>query len=184
MMAAAAAAVRAHTWNVATRDATSIEWSTPPAIYRALDQEFDFTLDAAAGEQNALHVHHFTKDTDALAASWARERVFCNPPYGRGMDAWLRKGFLEASEHGALVVMLLPARTGNRWFHDLVLPNAEIRFIRGRLGYALRAGARQSRAPFDSMVVIFRPGCRGQGTAREQYLFPFMPKVVGIEVVP
>lgn len=180
----AAAAVRAHTWSVSTRDPSSVEWATPPAIYRALDLEFDFTLDAAAAEGNAKHVVRFTKDTDALRASWAAERVFCNPPYGREMGPWVQKALTEASEHGALVVMLLPARTGNAWFHDFVLPNAEIRFIRGRLGYSLRVGARNSRAPFDSMVVIFRPGCRGQGNSTEQRLLPFMPRVVGVEVTP
>src|SRR5262245_15052963 len=111
----AAAAVRAQTWNVSTRAPIHIEWGTPPAIYMALDQEFDFTLDAAAGAHNAKHVQFFTKDTDALRASWADERVFCNPPYGRDMGAWVRKAYLEATEHGALVVMLLPARTDTKW---------------------------------------------------------------------
>jgi hypothetical protein len=53
----------------------------------------------------------------------------------------------------ALVVMLLPARTDTRWWHDYVIPYAsEIRFIRGRLKF----GGAKNSAPFPSALVIFR----------------------------
>jgi site-specific DNA-methyltransferase (adenine-specific) len=153
----------------------SVEWATPPAIYEALDCEFRFTLDAAACASNAQHVRYVEKDTDALALEWTGERVFCNPPYGQHLGAWVAKALTEASERGALVVMLLPARTDVSWFHEVVLPHAEIRFIRGRLGYTL-GGSGTGRAPFASMVVIFRPGERHGGTSRPQMLFPFLSK--------
>lgn len=155
--------------------AGSVEWATPPAIYEALDREFEFTLDAAAAASNAKHVRYVAKDTDALTIAWTGERVFCNPPYGLNLGAWVGKGLEEASDRGALVVMLLPARTDVSWFHDIVLPHAEIRFIRGRLGYR-RGGAASGRAPFASMVVIFRPGLKHTGTSRPQLLFPFLAR--------
>ena len=52
---------------------------------------------------------------------------------------------------GATVVMLLPARTDTRWFHDYIYGKAEVRFIRGRLKF----GGSKNSAPFPSMVVIF-----------------------------
>lgn len=79
----------------------------------------------------------------------------------------MEKAFIEASEHGALVVMVVPARTGNAWFHRWVLPHAEIRFIAGRLNFTL-GGTGRKNAPFDSMVVIYRPHTRGAGVIRRQ----------------
>lgn len=176
-MSAAAAATHAISWRVATLAPGTAEWATPPAIYAALDQEFRFTLDAAAAQFNAKHIRYVDRDTDALSIPWTGERVFCNPPYGREMAAWVRKALLEATERGALVVMLLPARTDTSWFHEVVLPHAEIRFIRGRLSYTLRAPAsRTGRAPFASMVAIFRPGLRLAGNGKRQLLFPFLSK--------
>jgi hypothetical protein len=66
---------------------------------------------------------------------------------------------------------VLPARTGNAWFHRHVLPHAEIRFIRGRLNFTIGGGGRKN-APFDSMVVVFRPFSVGQGTISAQPTFP------------
>ena len=54
---------------------------------------------------------------------------------------------------GATVVMLLPARTDTRWFHDYIYGKAEVRFVRGRLKF----GGSKNSAPFPSMVVVFRP---------------------------
>lgn len=170
MMAAAAATVSVR-WRAATSPSQSVVWRTPDALYRALDQEFAFTVDAAADDGNCQCDRYFDKDTDALAQSWAGERVFCNPPYGRELATWVEKGMLEAQEQGATVVMVLPARTGNIWFHRYCLPHAEIRFIRGRLNFSL-TGAGRSRAPFDSMVVVFRPYRIGEGHIRTQPTFP------------
>lgn len=62
-----------------------------------------------------------------------------------------RKG-REISGGGTTVVMLIPARTDTRAFHDYIYNKAEIRFIRGRLKF----GGSKNAAPFPSMIVIFR----------------------------
>ena len=80
-----------------------------------------------------------------------RERVWCNPPYGREIGKWVEKAYNESLK-GAMVVMLLPARTDTKWFHDYIYGKAEIRFVRGRLKF----GDSKNSAPFPSMVVIFR----------------------------
>lgn len=171
MMAAAATHSRA--WRIATSPSKSIIWRTPPALFLALQKEFDFTLDVAADDGNAHVERFFDAEVDGLRQAWATERVFCNPPYGRGLKEWVAKGAFEARENGALVVMLLPARTGNSWFHHHCLPHAEIRFIRGRLNFAQgNVGTKRYRAPFDSMVVIFRPYRIGEGHIRTQPTFP------------
>ena len=63
----------------------------------------------------------------------------------------MEKAFRTNEDHGNLVVMLLPARTDTKWFHDYIYHKAEIRFIKGRLKF----GGCKDAAPFPSRVVIF-----------------------------
>ena len=128
----------------------SEEWETPPSFFAALDAEFNFTLDAAATPSNAKCAKFFTLNENGLTQKWGGV-VWCNPPYGRKIGEWVRKG-AESAGHGCTVVMLLPARTDTAWFHDYILNRAEIRFIRGRLKF----GSSKNSAPFPSMVCIFR----------------------------
>jgi len=78
--------------------------------------------------------------------------VFCNPPYGRDINKWVEKAHNEAVRGGAFVVMLIPARTDTRYFHDYIYGKHEIRFIRGRLHF----NESKTAAPFPSMVVIMQ----------------------------
>lgn len=75
-------------------------------------------------------------------------RVFCNPPYGQAIKEWVKKC---AESDAELVVMLIPARTDTKYFHEYIYGKAEIRFVRGRLKF----GGCKNSAPFPSMVVIF-----------------------------
>lgn len=123
-------------------------WTTPVELYAALDQEFGFTLDPCpARDPSEAGMPLF--GTDGLSISWEGERVFCNPPYGRGLGNWLRK-----AREAELTVYLLPARTDTRWWHDYALGADEIRFIRGRL----RFGGARTGVPFPSVLLIFRGG--------------------------
>ena len=123
------------------------EWSTPQAFFDKLNDEFSFTLDPCANDTNYKCKKYFTKTKNGLLQNWDDEIVFCNPPYGREIGKWVKK----AAESKATVVMLLPARTDTKWFHDYIYEKAEIRFIKGRLKF----GEAQNSAPFPSMVVIF-----------------------------
>ncbi len=177
MMTAAAATVSIR-WRASTTPSATDRWGTPEALYLALEKEFQFTIDVAADADNAKCVRFLDREEDALTIEWAGERVFCNPPYGRLLAGWLEKGMLAAQDGGATVVMLLPARTGNRWFHRYCLPHAEIRFIQGRLNFQKgKLQAKRKRSPFDSMVVIFRPWSMGQGLIRSQPMFPGFSRV-------
>lgn len=127
------------------------EWATPIAFFNQLDAEFHFTLDPCATSENAKCEHYFTKEDNGLLQDWGGARVFCNPPYGREISKWVKKCY-EESKKGALVVLLIPARTDTAYFHDFIYHKArEIRFIRGRLHF----NESKQGAPFPSMVVIF-----------------------------
>jgi phage N-6-adenine-methyltransferase len=128
------------------------EWATPQALFARLDRRYRFTLDPCATSDNAKCPTYFTREQDGLKQDWGTHRVFCNPPYGRAVGAWTRKCF-ESSQRGALVVLLVPARTDTQWFHDWVHGKAEVRFIRGRL----RFGEAEASAPFPSMLATYSP---------------------------
>ena len=127
------------------------EWETPQEIFDQLDMLYNFDLDPASTHENAKCEKHFTKDDDGLAQDWGGHRVFCNPPYGRSIGDWVEKGFYESQKPNTTVVMLLPARTDTRWFHDFCL-FGDVHFIRGRLKF----GGSKDAAPFPSMVVTFK----------------------------
>jgi phage N-6-adenine-methyltransferase len=140
-------------------------WATPPEVFEPLHAEFGFTLDVCATMESAK-VPRFHAEpgphvgsagavaVDGLAQSWAEERVWMNPPYGREIYAWTRKARLEAL-HGALVVGLLPASTDLAWWHDDVLGHAEIlRWYRGRIRF-LTGGPYRASGFFPSVAVIW-----------------------------
>lgn len=128
-------------------------WSTPQDFFDKLNDEFHFTLDVCADENNHKCEHYYTKEVDGLSRPWTGT-VWCNPPYGRKIGEWVRRAYISSHVGSVTVVMLLPARTDTRWFHDYIYnkPNTEIRFIKGRLKF----GGCKNSAPFPSMVVIFR----------------------------
>lgn len=127
-------------------------WATPQDFFDALDSEFSFNLDACALPENAKCKAFYTPEVDGLSQPW-NGNVWCNPPYGREITRWVRQAFIATSTGNAdVVVMLLPARTDTRWFHEYIYQKAEVRFIRGRLKF----GDSTNSAPFPSMVVVFR----------------------------
>ncbi len=131
--------------------AKSVEWETPQDLFDELNAEFDFTLDPCASHSNAKCEKYYTIEDDGLSQSWAKERVFMNPPYGREITTWLEKTLYEIENGCLLVVGLLPARTDTKWFHNHVLNKAEVRFLKGRLKFS-----NTGTATFPSIIVIWR----------------------------
>lgn len=127
----------------------TVEWATDTAFFEQVNREFHFTVDVAATDENAKCARYYTIETDGLMQDWDGETVWCNPPYGDRIKDWMYK----AATSDATTVLLVPARTDVKWFHEIVLPRAEVRFIKGRL----RFGGSKDPAPFPTMLVIFRP---------------------------
>lgn len=141
-------------------------WPTPADFFERLDAEFNFGLDVCSSTNNHKAPAYYAIDhpdesrRDGLDQDWAAEAaelgglgVFCNPPYGSGIENWMRKAH-EAAQAGATVVTLVPVRSSSGWWHDLVLmTGAEVRYVRGRLTF----GDAKHSAAFSSAVVIYRP---------------------------
>ena len=128
------------------------QWATPQDFFDKLNEEFHFTLDPCADELNHKCDTYFTVDDDGLKQDWSGNTVFCNPPYGLAIKDWVKKCSDESKKENTIVVMLIPARTDTKYFHEYIYNKSEIRFIKGRLKF----GDSKNAAPFPSMVVVFR----------------------------
>lgn len=130
----------------------SNEWTTPQHLFDELNQEFNFTLDPCATEENAKCSKHFTIEDDGLSKDWSNDVVFMNPPYGREIKRWVKKAY-EESLNGATVVCLIPARTDTTYWHDFIFDKADdIKFLKGRLKF----GNGKNSAPFPSAIVVYK----------------------------
>lgn len=135
-------------------------WTTPKDFFDKLDQEFHFTMDAAALSTSTLVKdnwlgpdHPLGWRKDALTVEWTGATdgwIWLNPPYGRAIKDFMRKAHEEV-QGGAKVVALVPARTDTVWWHSYVI-QYEVRFIKGRLKF----GGSKQGAPFPSAVVVMK----------------------------
>lgn len=139
----------------------TVKHRTPRTLLADLEAEFHFNLDPCP-------IAWTPEEPSGLELDWRGRRVFCNPPYGKGVSDWLRKG-----PDAHVAVFLLPARTDTIWFHTLVLPLAtEVRFLQGRL----RFGDGRGRAPFPSMIVVFRNYLVKEAMALDEDYWNFVEK--------
>ncbi len=141
----------------------SSEWSTPQEFFDKLDWRFGkFTLDPCATCENNKCKKYYNMADDGLAQDWATETVFVNPPYSH-ISAWIEKAYNESRKLRTKVVMLIPARTDTRYWHNYVMKAREIHFIKGRLKF----GDSKNSAPFPSALVVF-----DSGTPYVRHLYP------------
>lgn len=116
-----------------------LDWKTPKHLYNKLNKEFQFDFDPCPSNPTF----------DGLSIKWG-QRNFVNPPYGREIGKWIKKGY-EESLKGKLVVFLIPSRTDTQWWHEFIMKANEIRFIKGRLKF----DEHKNSAPFPSAIAIF-----------------------------
>ena len=112
-------------------DSVKTDWSTHWDFFNPLNEEFNFTIDVAADSENKKCERFYDKEKNGLIQKWDNEIVWCNPPYGRDVPLWLKKG-LESKKYNTTSVFLIPARTNTTWFHNICLKSDEIRFVKGR----------------------------------------------------
>ena len=137
-----------------------LDYATPIEIFNQLNKEFHFNIDACANKENAK-VSFYFNNTDGLNEEWyiydyktdqeILGRVFCNPPYGREITKWIKKGYEEFIKGNCeLIVFLIPSRTDTKWWHEYIMKATEIRFVKGRIKFNGK-----SPAPFPSAVIIY-----------------------------
>lgn len=82
--------------NEALLSSKKMDWCTPQKFFDELNEEFHFTLDAAASDTNTKCSKYFTEENDGLTQDWSGYVVFCNPPYGKSLPLWVEKCYQES----------------------------------------------------------------------------------------
>lgn len=96
----------------------SDDWKTPGYIYEPLDAVFKFDYDPCP-----LNYKVDGLDDDI---PWGKSN-FINPPYNRfDKPKFIKRVFKEWQINDSTNVLLVPASTGTRQFHSLILPGAKV----------------------------------------------------------
>lgn len=121
--------------NHTRREGTTDNWVTPKWL---VDRLVGFDLDPCACDPQPwpCAAKQFTIEDDGLLQTW-KGFVYCNPPYGRKLEAWLNR--MAMHNNG---VALIFARTETRAFFKHVWPSAvSLLFLRGRLTFSRPDGS-------------------------------------------
>lgn len=155
----------------------SDEWYTPDELYNELDWKYNFDLDPCSTHENAKCELHYTKMEDGITQDWTGHNVFCNPPYGRSIDKWVRKCRMTQIDNikkrnKNVIVLLIPSRTDTKWFHEYIYKKngVEIKFVRGRIKF----GGSKVGAPFPSMIVVFHSDRKSKLERRAEELDDYL----------
>lgn len=141
--------------------------ATTAEVFGPLHARYNFSIDVAAAEHNAKCEQYYDVTADGLAQSWARETIWCNPPYS-DIRPWVEKAWAEwhARIRPHAIVMLLPAnRTEQGWWQDLIEPYRDsprtpltVEFLPGRIRF-IKAGSTtigpNERPPFGCCLITW-----------------------------
>lgn len=152
------------------------EWETPQRLVEQLADEFapgGFDLDPAATNDNHKALKWYTQADDGLAQPWFG-KVFLNPPYS-ATRKWLAKARAEvAAGNAELVVCLVPASVGTRWWREAEPSASLTRISPARITFV---PATQS-ARFDSAFLVYGKLTGRHGTVPKRCAhckYPFFP---------
>lgn len=95
----------------------------------------------------------FALPDDGASRPWSASTVFCNPPYGEARVRWVRR-CAEAGASGSSVVLLIPAHTDTRIWHEAMATATSLLFIKGRVKFGVpRPNRRQVAASHPSALI-------------------------------
>lgn len=123
-----------------------VEWYTPTLYIKMVrDVLGEIDLDPASNDlaqQSIKATQYFTIAEDGLKQSW-HGRIWCNPPYGRQVHAWLEKG-LDGYQLGTIdCAIFLLNRTGAAWYKTLTRQVTAICEVERRISFLDATGTPQ-----------------------------------------
>lgn len=132
---------------------------TPPYVLTPIRTSLDgIGLDPCTEPDNPTGAEQFyTAHDDGLTSPWAgpgwSPTVFVNPPYSKAREPWVRR-CIEAGTRGQSVVLLIPAHTDTRIWHEAMATASALCFIKGRVKFGiLRENRRQEAASHASALI-------------------------------
>lgn len=145
------------------------DWETPQWLFDKLNSHLNFTLDVCADFSNAKCKEYYNIADNGLSQEW-KGMCYCNPPYN-DIATWVKKSY-EESQKDCTVVMLIPARTDTKIWHQYI-SKGSVTLLKGRLKFSNS----KNSAPFPSCIVVF--GKQYDASIRNQaddFLFEEMNK--------
>ena len=127
------------------------DWLTPPALLAKLGT-FDLDPCGCVGMPwRTATTTYFLPEHDGLIHPWFG-RVWCNPPYGHGVEGpWVQR----MAEHGN-GIMLIFARTDNESWQQSVFPHADATlFLNGRVRFYLPCGEQAKSGTAPSVLLAY-----------------------------
>lgn len=134
------------------------DWRTPPHIFNWLNEEFKFTLDSCASDENHLCNAYWTEEDNALIQPWHKS-TWCNPPYS--IVAMFIDKAIEEAQRGNRTVLLVFARTDTQWFKRAWAAAEEVRFVSKRIQFLLNDGTPGANPPGGSAILVLGPKANG-----------------------
>lgn len=145
------------------------DYGTPKYLFNFFNEiAGGFTLDAAASKENALCKKYFDQDMNGLIHTWAKEKVWLNPPFN-DVATWAEKAILEVkdiSDHrGRLmqsarcIFLLVNNDCGVKWYETIW--NAPCNKIYYQIGHRVKyVGAKDSQS-VSSVCICLHPTLAG-----------------------
>lgn len=129
---------------------------TPTYVLEPIRQALggEIALDPCTEPDNPCGAAFFyTPPQDGATLPWDVETIFCNPPYGKARERWVKR-CIQAGQEGRQVVLLMPAHPDTRIFHEALATSSSICFIKGRVKFrVLRPNRRQAAASHPSVII-------------------------------
>lgn len=119
-------------------------WTTPDWLFRYLNSRFHFALDAAATKENAKCKRFYDEQSNGLESPWdSFGWTFCNPPYSE-VGEWVHKAFEEFLVYSRRSLLLVPVRSDQTWWHEIVInPEGvcDVEWYLGRISFGNSKGS-------------------------------------------
>ena len=135
----------------------SVEWYTPPFVFEALKMQFD--LDPCSPDtskhKTPADTHYVLPYNDGLKNPWFGE-VWCNPPYGRGIEKWVEKMY----NHNKGILLVNVSALPNRWFHKYYDHYTAICFVKGRINFINGIDQSNGAPAHGQMLIAFGERCK------------------------
>lgn len=113
------------------------DWKTPSKMYEFFINKCGF-----------IDTFKYHDTENQFNKIYYNENIYMNPPFSKMKE--VTKYIHELVANGNFIILLIPARTDTKYFHELLKLNPEITFIKGRLHYN-----DSKSAPFPSIILTF-----------------------------
>jgi len=136
-------------------------WQTPETVLALVRQLHPrgynkIDLDPCGGDGDSVQaIASIKPPQDGLAATWnGSGLVFVNPPYSN-IRAWARKAVESRGNHQDQIILLCPARTDTRWWHESAWTASAICFWKSQVKFYDPIEKKTGPAPFPSALLYW-----------------------------